>query len=29
MAGFRLCENCAADYTDPAGRRFHASLMTA
>jgi hydrogenase maturation protein HypF len=27
MAGFRLCEDCAADYTDPASRRFHAETI--
>jgi hydrogenase maturation protein HypF len=24
MTGFRLCEDCTADYADPASRRFHA-----
>ena len=27
MAGFRLCEDCAADYTNPASRRFHAETI--
>ena len=24
MAGFAMCERCAAEYHDPADRRFHA-----